>query len=459
VTLDLDQYPHRALPLLYVDDEPANLEVFRLHFEEDFTVHTALNAHEGLTLLESEPVALVASDERMPGMCGIEFLSRVSERWPDTFRMIISAYGDADRLFRAMNVGHAHEYVLKPWKAPELRACLDRGLAMAERRRELSRQAERARAMDRDASLIHDPATVVGSDGGLRDVLAAARKVAASDATVLIRGETGTGKELLARVIHQCSPRAAGPFVTVNCSAITETLLHSELFGHEKGAFTGAHRRQRGRFELAQGGTILLDEIGDIAPSVQLSLLRVLQERTIERVGGGPTVHLDVRVVAATNAELEPRVADGRFRSDLFYRLNVVPLQMPPLRERPEDVEPLVRHFVAKYASPGVPRPEVEPAALQALRQYAWPGNVRELENLVQRAMILAPGQVLTLADFTVDPVAMQRPTPREEAREEEQEVLREVLRRHGGNCSSAARELGLPRTTLVSRAKKFGLV
>jgi len=445
--------------LLLVDDEPANLELFAVHFEDDYDIRTAANASEGLEILQSEDIGLILTDERMPGMSGIEFLARVAELYPDTIRIIVSAYGDADRLFRALNVGRAHEYVLKPWKAEEMRECVDRGLAMAARRRELSRRAELAIAGERVQQTGFDPGRVVGAEGGLAEVLSQARLAADSDATVLIRGETGTGKELVARVIHEASPRAEGPFVQVNCSALAEGLLQSELFGHERGAFTGAHRSRRGRLELASGGTILLDEIGDISPMVQVSLLRVLQERTIERVGGSASIHVDVRILAATNQDLDLMVEQGSFRADLFYRLNVFPLWIPPLRSRPEDIEPLVEHFVAKYGRPGQPYPGVSREAVDFLESYPWPGNVRELENLVHRAMILARGQELTAAHFNPDMSAMVRPTPREAHRDQEREQLRRALLKAGGNCSEAARKLDLPRSTLVSRAKKHGLL
>ncbi len=454
--------PSAPGPLLYVDDEPSNLELFRLHYEEGFAVRTASSAQEALGLLERERIGLILTDERMPGMSGIELLGRVAERWPDTVRVIVSAYADADRLLRAINRGHAHEYVLKPWDAEELRACIERGLAMVERRRELASRAELAEALERDVREQHQPELVVGSQGGLEATVSAARRAAQSDATVLILGETGTGKEVLARYVHEHSARARAPFVRVNCAALAEGVLESELFGHEQGAFTGAVRTRRGRFELAQGGTLFLDEVGDMSPKLQVSLLRVLQEREFERVGGNQTLSVDVRVIAATHRDLAQRVREERFREDLYYRLNVLPLRVPPLRERVGDLGALLAHFIARHSPPGV-RPRVAPDVVPTLAQYRWPGNVRELENLVQRALVLAQGHELTVEDFCLQLSPAREVAAgggvREQVRQTEQEQLRQLLVSHGGNCASAARALGVPRTTLASRARKYGLL
>jgi two-component system response regulator HydG len=304
----------------------------------------------------------------------------------------------------------------------------------------------------------------------MQTVLSLARRAASSEATVLVSGETGTGKEVLARLIHEASPRARGPFVRVNCAALAEGLLESELFGHEQGAFTGATRSRQGRFELARGGTLFLDEIGDVPPKVQVSLLRVLQEREFERVGGNSTIRVDARIVAATHRNLAQRVQDELFREDLYYRLNVVPIALPPLRERIDDIGPLVQHFVERHGAASTPRPTVGPGVVEHLMRHAWPGNVRELENLVLRALVLGKGPELTLDDFRVDEGAHAAPTPspssrlsvcspRTEARRAEREDLRQLLLDHGGNVARAARAIGVARTTLVSRAKKHGLL
>jgi transcriptional regulator with GAF, ATPase, and Fis domain len=287
-------------------------------------------------------------------------------------------------------------------------------------------------------------------------------RAAQVDATVLILGETGTGKELVARSLHELGPRRRGPFVALNCAALPEGLIESELFGHEQGAFTGAAKSRKGRFELAQKGTLFLDEIGDISARLQVTLLRVLQHRAIERVGTGAAIPVDVRIVAATHRDLPALVREGRFREDLYYRLNVVPLRVPPLRERKQDLPDLVRHFVGKWLHlvPGGRAPRLAPGLLNALAGYSWPGNVRELENMVQRALVLCDGERLTLNDFVFScPWVEPAGSVRAEAQESEARQLRELLLAHGGNCARAARASGIPRTTLVSRARKLGLL
>jgi DNA-binding NtrC family response regulator len=445
------------LPILYVDDEGENLSLFELQFGEAFAVRTASSGAAALEHMVREDVGVLLTDERMPGMTGIELLSRVVDRWPDTIRIIVSAYGDAQRLLLAINRGHAHEYVLKPWVKEDLGDCLARGLAIAARRRALAARAEIGGLLERDARAENGAALING--GGLDRTMLLARRAAASGATVLITGETGTGKEVIARAIHESSACAAGPFIRVNCGALAEGVLESELFGHDAGAFTGAQRSRRGRFELAQNGTLFLDEIGDISPKMQVSLLRVLQEKEIERVGGSTPISVNARVLAATHRDLPERVAAGAFREDLYYRLNVIPIVVPPLRERPEDIEPLVEHFLAKHARPG-PVPSLHPEVLPRLRAYGWPGNVRELENLVHRAVVLRTGEVLRPDDFCLSlPLPSRACDVRAVARESETAELRRVLINNGGNVARAARALGLARTTLLGRARRHGLL
>ncbi|MET0594234.1 MAG: sigma-54 dependent transcriptional regulator [Polyangiaceae bacterium] len=445
-------------PVLYVDDEPDNLELFQIQFQGDVEVVTATSAEEAIRILERRPIGLILADERMPGTSGIQFLGQVVERWPDTVRIIVSAYSDSTRLLHAINLGRAYEYVIKPWNRDELGQCIARGLAILARRQELVARADLASTLQEELHAQNDPhPLLVGGQDGLKSVLAAATKAAQSDATVLLRGETGTGKELLARAIHDKSSRAAGPFVRVNCAALSESLLESELFGHEQGAFTGASKTHKGRFETAHGGTIFLDEIGDISPKLQVALLRVLQEHEIERVGSVRTIKVDVRVVAATHRHLEDRIAHGQFREDLFYRLNVLPIELPPLRERTQDIPALVAHFVSKHANRRPPR--VASDVIPSLQEYRWPGNVRELENLVQRALVMSDGDVLTLEDFKFQPELPPAVDWREEAHGQEFSRLRQALVSNGGNCSRAARELGIPRTTFIGQAKKLGLL
>ena len=451
--------PRHLQPVLYVDDEPDNLELFRIQFADKVEVVTAGSGEQALKILEHRAIGLVLADERMPGMSGIAFLGRVVERWPDTVRVIISAYSDSARLLQAINQGRAYEYILKPWDRDEVARCIDRALATLERRRQLVARADLAEVLEDDLRAQNDPhQLLVGSQDGLREVIAAATKAAQSDATVLLRGETGTGKELLARTIHDKSSRASGPFVRVNCAALSEGILESELFGHEQGAFTGAHKTHKGRFEAAHGGTIFLDEIGDISPKLQVALLRVLQEHEIERLGSVRTIKVDVRVVAATHRSLEERIANGTFREDLFYRLNVLPVDVPPLRDRRQDLPALIDHFVSKHAT-SRPAPRVASDVIATLQEYRWPGNVRELENLVQRALVMSDGDALTLDDFKFQPEVPPVTHWREEVQQTEIAKIRRVLVSNGGNCSRAARELGIPRTTFISQAKKLGLL
>ncbi len=449
---------YSQLAILYVDDEPDNLELFSIHFQNDFTLHTATSAEEGLKILASEDIAVVLTDERMPEMNGIEFLAQVVAKWPEVMRVIVSAYSDSDRLLRAINHGHAHEYIVKPWRRKELRACLIRSLSMAQRRRSLYKRASLADAITTE---LHPPkkTDIVGEEGGLKHALGIARKVARTETSVLVRGETGTGKEVLARYIHQQSARADKPFVKVNCAALSETLLESELFGHEKGAFTDARSRRIGRFELASEGTIFLDEIGDISPRLQVMLLRVLQEREFERVGGTRPIPVNVRVVAATNRDLEAAVEEGTFRQDLYYRLNVFPLSLPPLRQRPEDIGPLLRFFLKKYRHLTQSTPTVGEGLVEALQANDWPGNIREFENMVQRALVIVEDEPLGPEHFYFDVMPAKRPTFRQEKEKGQLHAIQRALEQSGGNCTRAARAMGLARTTFTSRAKKFGLI
>ncbi|HSS02639.1 MAG TPA: sigma-54 dependent transcriptional regulator, partial [Kofleriaceae bacterium] len=435
-----------GLPVLFVDDDPDNIELFKLQFEHVFAVRTASHGEEALASLAREPIGVLLADEQMPGMTGVDLLAQAVVRWPDTVRVIVSAYSDQPRLLRAINRGHAHEYIVKPWTKAELAACIERGLVIAERRRALIARAEMTELYERDAGEQYDTARVVGANSGLRDVVALAHRAARSDATLLITGETGTGKELIARLVHEASPRSGQPFVRVNCAALAEGVLESELFGHEQGAFTGALRLRKGRFELAHRGTIFLDEVGEISPKVQALLLRVLQEKEIERVGGSSTIQIDVRVLAATHRDLHQLVRAGRFREDLYYRLNVVPLHVPALRDRAADLHPLLHHFLAKHSPRGAAAMPVDPEVYAALESYAWPGNVRELENLVQRALVLAQGPELTVEDFIFGPdEAMGRgSTPdgarsmRDDLKDEERRRIMSALQQCERNQSKA---------------------
>ena len=445
--------------LLYVDDEPANLDLFSLEFGDRFRVLTAGNAAEGLTILEENEIDILLSDERMPGMSGVEFLALAWERWPDVGRFIVSAYSDADRILRAINFGHAHEYILKPWDPNQILASLERRLDSQQQRKSLIRKAHILEELSATPTS-SDESLPVGLHSGMQHIAKDLKAISKSSATVLIQGETGTGKELFASAIHQESPRSTKPILRVNCSALSEPLLQSELFGHEKGAFTGADRLKRGRFELAHEGTIFLDEIGDISPQMQVSLLRVLQEGTFERVGGTRSIQVDVRVIAATHRDLPGMVAKGEFREDLFYRLNVLPLHLPPLRARLSDIPALVKHFIKKHGRKGAPQ-HIPAETMHALQAYSWPGNIRELENMIQRALIINQSGVLEPSDFQFELVQREKntqPTKRDYQNAMVDELRKALLCNHG-NCSRAARALNLPRSTFVSRAQKFGLI
>jgi len=457
-----------ALPVLFVDDEAGNIELFKMQFEDAFDVRTAGGGDEALAIMEREQIGVLLTDERMPGMTGVDLLARAVSRWPDTVRVIVSAYNDSARLLRAINRGHAHEYIVKPWNKTDLAACIERGLAIAERRRALAAQADMAELYTRDTDAQYDTAHVVGEDGGLKEVVTLARRAAQADATLLITGETGTGKELIARLVHNASPRASRPFVRVNCAALAEGVLESELFGHEQGAFTGAHRLRRGRFELAHSGTIFLDEIGEVSAKVQATLLRVLQEKEIERVGGSSPIRVDVRVLAATHRDLRRLVRDGRFREDLYYRLAVVPLHVPALRDRKADVRPLVQYFLRKHGPSIGKTAKLEAEVYEYLEAYTWPGNVREVENMVQRALVLAVGPELTVEDFAFNiedslgtwtsARSSDSASLRDDLKDEERRRIMDALEQCQDNQSRAAKLLGMPRRTLVERLREYGV-
>ncbi|MFN7135520.1 MAG: sigma-54-dependent transcriptional regulator, partial [Myxococcales bacterium] len=360
-------------------------------------VHPLLFATSGaaaLQILAEQEVACIVSDQRMPGMSGIEFLQAARELRRDTVNVLLTAFADLPTLTAALNGGLAYRYVSKPWSSEELglamRGAVERYHLLKENRRLLERLAEQNKVLQQDAAEPFNFGEIVGRAPALERVLETVKQVAPTPSTVLVRGESGVGKELIARAIHNASPRAGRAFVRVNCAALAPGVLESELFGHEKGAFTGAISRKLGRFELADGGTLFLDEIGDLAPEIQVKLLRVLQEREFERVGGTETLKVDVRVISATNRDLEAAMRDGDFREDLYYRLNVFPVNVPPLRERLEDIERLATHFVQKFAVRCGKKIEgLSTDAVEALKDYGWPGNVRELENVIERAIIL----------------------------------------------------------------------
>jgi two-component system response regulator HydG len=440
-----------AITVLVVDDERSNVESLEKIFaREGMRVLSAPDAKHALELVRSHRVHVVLSDLMMPGTTGLELLRAVKQVVPDVEVVLMTAYGSVEVAVNAMRDG-AYDFVEKPLKrvsiVKSVRKAAEKQKLVAENR---SLKAEIKRLAHRE---------IIGSSQALRRVIDVATQAAPSQATVLVLGESGTGKELLARYIHERSARSRGPFVAVNCAAIPETILESELFGHERGAFTGAMAKKDGRFAKAAGGTLFLDEIGELSPSVQVKLLRVLQEGEYEPLGGN-TAKADVRIVAATNRDLVAEVAASRFREDLYYRLNVIAITAPPLRARREDIPLLVDHFLGLYcAKNGRPRLQPTRGALERLADYAWPGNVRELENAIERAVVLSrsdalaegdlPDHIATASASTTTQLTFEIGTPLEEI---ELRVIRETLRNTRGDKSLAAQLLGISTRTIYRK-------
>jgi len=421
------------------------------------TVATASHAEEGLRLIREHSYDLVFTDVRMPGASGMDVLKQVKERFADTMVVMITAFGTVQLAVDAMKAG-AFEFMLKPCSPEQIEMVTTRALEFRRLRAEndLLRKEQRQRATF-DA--------VIGESTKIRALFKLVAATAPQDSTVLLTGESGTGKELIARAIHFNSRRAEAAFVSFNCAAVPENLTESELFGHEKGAFTGAVRTTRGRFEVADGGTLLLDEIGEMPLTLQAKLLRVLQNREFERVGSTDPIKVDVRIIATTNRHLETEVAAGRFRADLFYRLNVIPMVVPPLRERREDIPLLVEHFVARFAEQThKPVTGVEDSALKALARYAWPGNVRELANIIERAVVTTENRRLTLKDFPLG-VTLGSPSGGATVSDDEmtiaqmeKQMIIRTLERNDGNRTKSAQQLGIAVRTLRNKINEYGL-
>ena len=382
--------------ILVVDDEKNYLTILSAVLEDEgFEVLTAPGGFEALEVHKSSDLDLILTDMKMPKMDGIGLLENIKESDPDLPVIMMTAYGTVDKAVEAMQKG-AYTYVLKPFDNERLIIYVKKAISMYQVVKENRRLRNAVESQYRFGNLI-------GKSKKMRDIFDTIQKVAPSGATVLIEGESGTGKELVARSIHFNGPRREKPFVAVNCSALAENLLESELFGHEKGAFTGAVASKKGRFELADGGTLFLDEIGELSPNLQVKLLRVLQEKVFERVGGIRTISVNIRIIAATNKDLQQEMQDGRFREDLYYRLNVVHIVLPPLKERQEDIRLLVNHFIKKYASErqsAAPVSGVDQEVDRLFFDYNWPGNIRELENVIERVMILCPGDIIRVSDL-----------------------------------------------------------
>ncbi|HSL51939.1 MAG TPA: sigma-54 dependent transcriptional regulator [Candidatus Deferrimicrobiaceae bacterium] len=455
--------------VLVVDDEPRVLDALEAVLAAEFRVLRAEGGEQALRLLPGADVAVIVTDYRMPGMTGVELLSLSQDVAPDAVRIVLTAYTDVDSLMDAINTGRIYHFVPKPWDPNELliivrraaeRYTLARDNARLRDELELAVNALRREAAEsRVQSLAFEG--LIGAASGLRKVVDLARKILDTDTTVLLLGETGTGKELFARLIHHNGPRRSARFVAQNCGALSESLLESELFGHARGAFTGATAERKGLFEEADGGTIFLDEVGEMSPGMQVRLLRVLQEGEIRRVGAPASRTVNVRVLAATNTDLEADVETGRFRRDLYYRLNVFPIRLPPLRERAEDIPSLAEHFLRVYrerARRAVPA--ISPEAMHCLRTYPFPGNVRELENEIERAVALAdPGRPIgpehlseRVRGVGARPTA---PTTLNDAIEQLKRRMIEDALRECGSKTHAAERLGLTRQSLQQMLRR----
>ncbi len=443
-------------PILIVDDEEVMCESMAAWLREDgYRVDTAPNGRAALDLAKPTDYAIYFVDLKMPGgMDGIETMMELRKIHPEASVIIMTAYATVDTAIQAMKEG-AQEYIVKPCNPQEISILVARILKVKKLQRENA-------ILRKKLTRHYHYRDVITKNRAMEDILGLARDIASLRSTVLIRGESGTGKELVARAIHYSGDRAARPFVTVSCAALTETLLESELFGYEKGAFTGANAQTRGKFELADSGTILLDEIGDISPKLQADLLRVLQERCFYRVGGNQEVQVDARVIAATNKDLAEAVRQGRFRDDLFYRLNVIEIRIPPLRERREDIPLLTAHFIERLAHEfGKETAGISDDALKLLMDYEWPGNVRELENAIERALVTCRGRQLTEADFAwLGRGAASRQAwevPGDIALSElERRAIIATLERTHGNVKEAAASLGVDRSTLYDKLKRY---
>ena len=440
--------------ILVVDDEEIVRESLGGWLEKDgYTIVTCPDGPSALAKMKAERWSIMIVDLKMPGMDGLQVLEEAKKLQPELAVVIMTAYATVDTAVAAMKAG-AYDYLVKPFDPEELSIMMQKIVSQQTLVREnaVLRQALKQEYRFRD---------LLSKSPAMQAVFELARTAAHSNSTILVLGESGSGKEVLARAIHGESPRNDGPFVAVSCAALTESLLESELFGHERGAFTGAIARRKGKFEAANGGTLFLDEVGDIGPKLQLDLLRVLEERKVHRVGGNEPIDVDVRIIAATNRDLKKAVVEGKFREDLFYRLNVIPILIPPLRQRREDVPLLVENFVERLAVEMKKRLDgVSPEAMTALMAHDWPGNVRELRNVLERGAVVATGAVIQLADLGLPTRAEAPPKPGTLASLEEVEKrhVAAVLAHTGGNVSQSARILGIDRVTLYNKMRKYGI-
>ncbi|MCF7853717.1 MAG: sigma-54 dependent transcriptional regulator [Candidatus Pacebacteria bacterium] len=463
--------------ILVIDDERNTREGLKKYFRDKYDMLLAESAEKGLEILQDESIDVILVDLRMPGMDGLAFIRKVNTWDNPPLVILFTAYGTIQIADAAMQEG-AYDYLTKPLNLGNLEMVIDRGL---EGRR---LQAENAR-LQSELSKTYSVDSIIGNSRPMTVVFDTVRQVAPARTTVLLTGESGTGKEVVARAIHTLSPRAANPFVVVHCASLNPNLLESELFGHEKGAFTGAHERKLGRFEMAEGGTLLLDEVGEIDASTQIKLLRVLETRTFERVGGAAPIESDVRLIAATNQNLKAMVEGGTFREDLYYRLNVLNIHLPPLRERKEDIPLMLNHFLKLFCTENAKKLNGFSAeALKVLTEYEWPGNVRELRNSVERMVVMARGSTLTLGDVPADirgsvahateepdeqttssppePIPqrspLDAPSRQLDINTHEKNLIVRALKECNSNRTQAAKHLGISRRTLHRKLKKYDL-
>jgi DNA-binding NtrC family response regulator len=439
--------------ILIVDDEEIVRESLCGWLEEDgYMVESAADGKVAIERMRSEPWAVLLVDLKMPGIDGLQVLEEAKKLQPDASVIIMTAYATVDTAVKAIKIG-AYDYLVKPLRPEELSSMMERLIAQQSLMRE---NVLLKKALKRQYSFQN----FLSKSKKVQDLFDTAKAAADSASTILILGESGTGKEVLARAIHEESPRRLGPFVAVSCAALTESLLESELFGHEKGAFTGAVSQKRGKFELAHGGTLFLDEIGDISPKLQLDLLRALEDRRFYRVGGTEPIDVDVRIVAATNRDLRKAIDEGTFRDDLYYRLNVINITLPPLRERKEDIPMLVDHFLEQLGVETGKRVEgISADTMDLLVAYDWPGNVRELKNVLERGAVLVQGPIIEPGDLGLPlPEGDETDEGTESLREMERRHILKVLNEHGWNITRSAQTLGIDRVTLYHKIKKYDL-
>ncbi|HEY2157012.1 MAG TPA: sigma-54 dependent transcriptional regulator [Isosphaeraceae bacterium] len=452
--------------LLLVDDDPYSTTQLRKLLESDsLSVDAVSSGQEALAALENADYSVLITDLRMPGMGGMDLIREVAQRRVMVTTIVTTAFGSFDRVVEAMRLG-AYDFLTKPIDPTNLQIVIDRAL----KKRALQDEVLQLRQQLKENYSFHN---IISKNPEMHKIFQLIRHIGGTKSTVLIEGETGTGKELIAKAVHSSSEDRQGNLIAINCAALPESLLESELFGHERGAFTSADARRKGRFELADKGTIFLDEIGDISPAMQAKLLRVLQERKFERVGGHESIEVDIRVIAATNKSLEQQVKDGKFREDLFYRLNVIKIDVPPLRDRAEDIQLLVTHFLNKYARTSEAPKKVAPETMERLLAYRWPGNIRELENAIERSAVTTVGDTI-LPEFLPPRVAgappeeksrfeisLTHPLPHylEKATEQiEREYITKALEKSRGNVGKCAELCGLSRRSVSGKISQYGI-